>query len=111
MQVLWMRRVEGSCSHPSIQQRQQQPGCRLRCFCTATDSETEVIGTLGGRDIVTAGSVNPQDYFVKTISKGEASWLPVILVVLWLRSETHSRTPQSFPQTGKSMLAQSRAIM
>eukprot|EP00892_Ulva_mutabilis_P006377 jgi/Ulvmu1/4110/UM019_0089.1 len=43
---------------------------RLVC-CWASDSEENVIGQLGGRNIVSAGSLNPQDYFVKNITKDD----------------------------------------
>lgn len=67
--MLWSGPVDWQCTG-QISSLHQQPGSRLRCYCTATDSETKIVGTLGGRDIVSAGSVNPQDFFVKTITKG-----------------------------------------
>ena len=39
--------------------------------CRASDTEDNVIGKLGGRDIVQAGSFNPQDFFVKSVTKGK----------------------------------------
>lgn len=40
--------------------------------CQASESDDTVIGQLGGRDIVKAGTINPQDFFVKRVTKGRA---------------------------------------
>lgn len=48
---------------------ESQPA-RLIC-CKSTESDDSVIGQLGGRDIVKAGSIDPKEYFVKHITKGK----------------------------------------
>jgi hypothetical protein len=67
LQELHRAQVAVPLHQPSLQPSYFAPRW-LRCNCAAT--EPEVLGTLGGRDIVQAGSVNEEDFFVKTISKG-----------------------------------------
>ena len=43
---------------------------RVVCFCAAQEEETNVIGNLGGRDIVKTGTIDSGEFYVKPLTKG-----------------------------------------
>jgi hypothetical protein len=91
LQGQWARLVQFDASKQHKHVVHSRSG--IRCFCSSTDTEPQVLGSLGGRDIVSAGSVNEADFYVKTITKG---WYAAFnSCPPYKMNESHPRTSES----------------